>query len=87
MFVYTRTITYGTSNVAYILQIHGRSTCWLYIYNYITNTGEPCAFDLLVYADKEATVPISWEDSDPCLIANAEEVRLRAFSTKVMNIL
>lgn len=44
---------------------------------------EPCSFDLLVYADKEATVPVLWEDSDPCLIANAEQVKLRSFSTKV----
>lgn len=44
---------------------------------------EPCVFDLLVYADKEATVPVTWEDSDPCLIANAEQVKLRSFDTKV----
>lgn len=44
---------------------------------------EPCYFDLLVYADQEATVPLSWEDSDACLITNAEDVRLRSFDTKV----
>jgi mitotic spindle assembly checkpoint protein MAD2 len=44
---------------------------------------EPCCFDLLVYADKEATVPLLWEDSDPCLISNAEQVMLRSFNTKV----
>jgi mitotic spindle assembly checkpoint protein MAD2 len=44
---------------------------------------EPCCFDLLVYADKEATVPVSWEDSDPCFIAHSEQVRLRSFDTKV----
>ncbi|KAJ1379140.1 DNA-binding protein, partial [Ochromonadaceae sp. CCMP2298] len=48
--------------------------------------GEPCVFDLLVYADKEATVPVTWEDSDPCLIANAEQVKLRSFDTKVRTI-
>jgi len=36
-----------------------------------------------VYADKEATVPVSWEDSDPCFIAHSEQVRLRSFDTKV----
>lgn len=46
---------------------------------------EPCCFDLLVYADKEATVPVSWEDSDPCFIAHSEQVRLRSFDTKVRN--
>lgn len=44
---------------------------------------EPCCFDLLVYADKEATVPVQWEDSDPCFIPNSERVKLRSFSTKV----
>lgn len=44
---------------------------------------EPCCFDLLVYADRAATVPVTWEDSDPCIIAKSEEVRLRSFSTKV----
>eukprot|EP01034_Spumella_vulgaris_P035934 gene35934-44308_t len=42
---------------------------------------EPCSFDLLVYADKDATVPLTWEDSDPCYIENSEAVRLRSFAT------
>jgi len=45
---------------------------------------EPACFDLLVYADKQATVPVTWEDSDPCFIANSEHVKLRSFDTKVM---
>jgi mitotic spindle assembly checkpoint protein MAD2 len=44
---------------------------------------EPCCFDLLVYADQNATVPVTWEDSDPCFISNSEEVRLRSFTTQV----
>lgn len=44
---------------------------------------EPCSFDLLIYADKEATVPVLWEDSDPCYIQNGEQVKLRSFNTKV----
>ena len=47
---------------------------------------EACCFDLLVYADQDATVPVTWEDSDPCFIANAEEVRLRSFTTQVRYI-
>ncbi|CAE7706627.1 mad2l1-1, partial [Symbiodinium microadriaticum] len=43
---------------------------------------EPCFFDLLVYADDKASVPLTWEDSDPCHILNAEDVRLRSFDTK-----
>jgi len=47
---------------------------------------ESCCFDLLVYANKEATVPLSWEDSDPCFIPNSESVKFRSFSTKVHNV-
>lgn len=47
---------------------------------------EPCYFDLLVYADQEATVPLTWEDSDACLIRNAEDVRLRSFDTKIHKV-
>lgn len=46
---------------------------------------EPCSFDLLVYADQEASVPVTWEDSDPCFITNSEEVRLRSFTTQVQH--
>jgi mitotic spindle assembly checkpoint protein MAD2 len=45
---------------------------------------EACCFDLLVYADLAATVPVEWEDSDPCFISNSEEVKFRSFSTKVI---
>lgn len=44
---------------------------------------EPCSFDLLVYADNDALVPVLWEDSDPFYIKNAEEVKLRSFTTQV----
>jgi mitotic spindle assembly checkpoint protein MAD2 len=44
---------------------------------------EPTCFDILVYADQEVAVPVSWEDTDPCYIENAEDVKLRSFSTKV----
>jgi len=47
---------------------------------------EPCSFDLLIYADKNATVPVAWEDSDPCYIHSSEEVRLRSFTTKIHKI-
>lgn len=46
---------------------------------------EPACFDLLVYADKQATVPVTWEDSDPCFIANSDQVKLRSFDTKVIH--
>eukprot|EP01040_Poterioochromonas_malhamensis_P001135 gene1135-1204_t len=49
---------------------------------------EPCCFDLLVYTDKENTtnVPQLWEDSDPCYIINAEEVKLRSFNTRIHRV-
>lgn len=47
---------------------------------------EPCTFDMLVYANKEAEVPRSWEESDPKYIANSAEVRLRSFTTKVHKV-
>jgi mitotic spindle assembly checkpoint protein MAD2 len=42
---------------------------------------EECAFDLLVYASADCSVPEAWELSDPHLIPNATDVKLRAFST------
>lgn len=47
---------------------------------------EPCTFDLLVYADKEADVPSLWEETDPCIINDSTEVRLRSFTTKVHKV-
>lgn len=44
---------------------------------------EKCTFNLLVYANKHADVPTEWVDSDPLYIPNAEQVRLRSFSTGV----
>ncbi|KAJ2721297.1 Mitotic spindle checkpoint component mad2 [Coemansia sp. Benny D115] len=42
---------------------------------------EKCTFNILVYADSDAQVPTTWTDSDPLHIKNAEQVRLRSFST------
>lgn len=47
---------------------------------------EQCAFDLLVYTDKNSDVPALWEESDPRFIKDSAEVRLRSFSTKVRNV-
>jgi len=47
---------------------------------------EPCAFDLLVYTDSEVSVPKAWEESDPRLIVNSDEVKLRSFTTKVHKV-
>ena len=48
---------------------------------------EPCAFDLLVYTRKEVDdVPETWEDTDPKYITNANEVKLRSFTTKLHSV-
>ncbi|CAI5732706.1 unnamed protein product [Hyaloperonospora brassicae] len=47
---------------------------------------EQCAFDLLVYTDKNSEVPPMWEESDPRYIKDSAEVRLRSFSTKVHKV-
>ncbi|NWR68776.1 MD2L1 protein, partial [Centropus unirufus] len=46
----------------------------------------PCAFDLLIYTDKDSEVPEKWEESGPQFIANSEEVRLRSFTTTIHKV-
>ena len=47
---------------------------------------EPCTFDMLVYTDAQASVPQAWEESDPKFIANATDVKLRSFTTKIHKV-
>lgn len=47
---------------------------------------EPCSFDLLIYTDQESDVPMTWEISDPKLIVDSSEVRLRSFTTKIHKV-
>lgn len=47
---------------------------------------EDCAFDLLVYATADCDVPQTWELSDPHLVKNATDVKLRAFNTQFHKI-
>lgn len=42
-----------------------------------------CSFDLLMYTDHGAPVPVQWEESAPRYIANAQHVRLRSVDTSV----
>ncbi|XP_044038778.1 mitotic spindle assembly checkpoint protein MAD2A isoform X2 [Siniperca chuatsi] len=46
----------------------------------------PCAFDLLVYTDKDLLVPEKWEESGPQIIDQSEEVRLRSFTTSIHKV-
>eukprot|EP01064_Diplonema_japonicum_P037906 TRINITY_DN9018_c2_g1_i2.p1 TRINITY_DN9018_c2_g1~~TRINITY_DN9018_c2_g1_i2.p1 ORF type:complete len:199 (+),score=29.42 TRINITY_DN9018_c2_g1_i2:65-661(+) len=47
---------------------------------------DSCTFDLLVYANSDADVPMSWELTDPKLVVNATNVKLRSFSTRVHKV-
>ncbi|KAI8053986.1 HORMA domain-containing protein [Syncephalis plumigaleata] len=48
---------------------------------------EKCTFNILVYADHDAEVPTTWNDTDPHYIQkNEEQVRLRSFSTNVHKV-
>lgn len=47
---------------------------------------EPCAFDLLVYTDEDVQVPKLWENTDPKMIVNSDEVKLRSFTTKIHKV-
>ncbi|MBN3303294.1 mitotic spindle assembly checkpoint protein MAD2A [Amia ocellicauda] len=45
-----------------------------------------CAFDILIYTDKDLAVPEKWEESGPQMIGNSEEVRLRSFTTTIHKV-
>jgi len=47
---------------------------------------DKCTFDLLVYADKNTEVPMTWEESDPKIIKNSQSVKLRSFNTSIHNV-
>ncbi|KAK4704123.1 mitotic spindle assembly checkpoint protein MAD2, partial [Phenoliferia sp. Uapishka_3] len=48
---------------------------------------EKCVFNILVYTDLDTKVPTEWIDSDPHMISgNAEQVKLRSFSTNIHTV-
>jgi len=46
----------------------------------------PCAFDILVYTDKDQEVPEKWNETGPAIITNSQEVKLRSFSTNIHKV-
>jgi mitotic spindle assembly checkpoint protein MAD2 len=46
-----------------------------------------CSFDLLMYTDHGAPVPVQWEESAPRYIPNAQHVRLRSVDTSVHKVI
>jgi mitotic spindle assembly checkpoint protein MAD2 len=47
---------------------------------------EPCAFEVLLYTDKDAKAPETMAETDAKFIANSEDMRLRSFSTSVHEV-
>mmetsp|Transcript_20190 Transcript_20190/g.45736 ORF Transcript_20190/g.45736 Transcript_20190/m.45736 type:complete len:209 (+) Transcript_20190:188-814(+) len=47
---------------------------------------EQCAFDILIYTNKDTVVPVQWQESDAQMVKNAAEVRLRSFDTKIHKV-
>merc|ERR1712111_215852 len=46
-----------------------------------------CSFDVLIYTNKDLEVPnADWGESEACLIANPEHVKLRSFSTNIHRV-
>ncbi|KAG0203025.1 Mitotic spindle checkpoint component mad2 [Mortierella sp. NVP41] len=42
---------------------------------------EKCTWTILCQTEKDAEVPATWSDADPHMVQNAEQVKLRSFST------
>jgi mitotic spindle assembly checkpoint protein MAD2 len=47
---------------------------------------ETCTIDLLAYTDKDLPVPLEWEESDPRIIKDGANVKLRSFATSVHSV-
>lgn len=47
---------------------------------------EACAFDMLIYTNKDVTTPTKWEESGPRNVIDKEDVQLRSFSTSIHNV-
>ncbi|KAK6621291.1 hypothetical protein RUM43_011597 [Polyplax serrata] len=45
-----------------------------------------CAFDVLVYTFKDCEVPDEWNESEPCFIANCQQVQFKPFSTSLHRV-
>ncbi|KAK2169894.1 hypothetical protein LSH36_6g10006 [Paralvinella palmiformis] len=45
-----------------------------------------CAFEIMVYTDKELLVPETWGETGPAIISNSGEVKFRSFSTTIHKV-
>ncbi|EPS71952.1 hypothetical protein M569_02810, partial [Genlisea aurea] len=53
---------------------------------YLPCLEDPCVFDVLAYTDTDCSVPFTWIESDPKLIANPQMVKLHSFDTKIHKV-
>jgi mitotic spindle assembly checkpoint protein MAD2 len=51
--------------------------------SYLPLLEDRCSFDLLVYTDKQAEVPITWENSDARMVANSQQVKVEEAQTRL----
>ncbi|KAF9583495.1 hypothetical protein BGW38_009340 [Lunasporangiospora selenospora] len=47
---------------------------------------EKCTWTILCQTERDVEVPATWSDADPHLVHNAEQVRLRSFSTNLHRV-
>ncbi|KAF9995616.1 Mitotic spindle checkpoint component mad2 [Entomortierella chlamydospora] len=47
---------------------------------------EKCTWTILCQTERDAEVPATWNDADPHLVHNAEQVKLRSFSTNLHKV-
>ena len=65
---------------------------WIYLSEYILKKRitykkiHSGGFDLLFYTDKELEAPDNWEDSNPCMIKDGQNVQLKSFSTSIHKV-
>jgi len=62
-----------------------RKKAWYFTQDYL-RCWIPGSFDLLFYTDKNLEIPDKLQESSACLIPNAEQVKLRSFSTSVHRV-
>ncbi|KAG0229660.1 hypothetical protein BGW42_001421 [Actinomortierella wolfii] len=53
---------------------------------FLPTLDERCTWTILCQTEKDVEVPATWSDSDPHIVHNSEQVRLRSFSTNVHRV-
>ncbi|KAG5456434.1 MAG: DNA-binding protein [Olpidium bornovanus] len=53
---------------------------------FLPSSKSNCTFNVLVYAEKDVEVSADWADSEPHVLKNCQQVKLRSFSTSVHKV-